>query len=269
LCHGYLDIISCRELERDKNKISKALLIISYYKEILIVIPARGGSKGLPRKNARMLGDIPLLGWTAEAIKQSGLSEATCILSTDDEAIANIGRTVGLEVPFTRPSELAQDEATADGVALHALNWMVEATGVKPKLVMLLQPTSPFRPPEAILKAVKMLEDPSIDGVIGVKPIYRSLSTLYFSDENMNMLPLDKDEKLQSRRQDVNPIYTPNGTLYLIRAEKLREPKSFFPEKMKGIIMDQISSIDIDDPIDWKLAEAVVNGKLSWRDNSN
>ena len=252
-----------------QDKISKALFIISYYKEILIVVPARGGSKGLPRKNARMLGDIPLLAWTAEAVKQSGLSEATCILSTDDEAIANIGRTVGLEVPFMRPSELAQDEATADGVALHALNWMAEATGVRPKFVILLQPTSPFRPPEAILKAVTMLEDPSIDGVIGVKPIHRSLATLFLSDENMNMLPLDKDGKLQNRRQDVDPIYTPNGSLYLIRAEKLIEPKSFFPEKMQGIVMDQISSIDIDNPIDWKIAEAMVANKQTWRNGNN
>jgi CMP-N,N'-diacetyllegionaminic acid synthase len=216
-----------------------------------------------------MLGDIPLLGWTAEAVKQSGLSEATCVLSTDDEAIANIGRKIGLEVPFMRPSELAHDEATADGVALHALNWMTEATGVRPKFVMLLQPTSPFRPPDALLKAAKMMENPSIDGVIGIKPIHRNLTTLYFSDENMNMLSLDKDGKLQSRRQDIKPIYTPNGALYLIRAEKLREPKSFFPEKMQGIIMDQISSIDIDDPIDWKIAEAMVANKQTWRNENN
>jgi CMP-N,N'-diacetyllegionaminic acid synthase len=221
----------------------------------------------LPRKNARRLGDIPLLDWTAEAVKQSGLSEATCILSTDDEEIANIGRTIGLRVPFIRPSELAQDEATADGVAIHALNWMTEATESKPKFVMLLQPTSPFRPPEAILKAVNMLEDPSIDGVIGVKSIHRNLGTLYVSDENMNMSPLDKDVKLQNRRQDVDPIYTPNGALYFIRAEKLRESKSFFPEKMQGIFMDQVSSIDIDDPIDWKMAEAMVANRQTWRDN--
>ena len=82
------------------------------------------------------------------------------------------------------------------------------------------------------------------------------------------MLPIDKNEKLQSRRQDVNPIYTPNGALYLIRAERLREPNPFFPEKMQGIIMDQISSIDIDDPIDWKIAEAMVVNKQTWRNGN-
>jgi CMP-N,N'-diacetyllegionaminic acid synthase len=219
----------------------------------------------LPRKNARTLGDIPLLGWTAEAVKRSSLSEATCILSTDDEEIADIGRTVGLEVPFIRPSELARDEATADVVAIHALNWMTQKTGVKPKYIMLLQPTSPFRPPELISEAVKMLEDPSIDGVIGVKSIYRNLATLYFADENMNVLPIDKNENFQSRRQDINPIYTPNGALYLIHSENLNSPKSFTPEKCRGIAMDQISSIDLDDPVDWELAKAVVDSKLSWR----
>jgi CMP-N,N'-diacetyllegionaminic acid synthase len=120
--------------------------VSSIYKEILIVIPARGGSKGLPRKNARMLGDIPLLGWTAEAVKQSGLSEATCILSTDDEEIADIGRKIGMTVPFIRPSQLARDETTAFDVAIHALDWMTQATGTRPKSIMLLQPTSPFLP---------------------------------------------------------------------------------------------------------------------------
>ena len=143
-----------------------------------------------------MLGDIPLLGWTAEAVKQSGLSEATCILSTDDEEIADIGRKVGLSVPFMRPSQLARDETTACDVALHALDWMTQATGTRPKSIMLLQPTSPFRSPELILDAVKMLEDPSIDGVIGVKAIHRNLATLYFSDENMNISPLNKEGKL-------------------------------------------------------------------------
>jgi CMP-N,N'-diacetyllegionaminic acid synthase len=130
-------------------------------------VPARGGSKGLPRKNARILGDIPLLGWTAEAVKRSGLSEATCMLSTDDEGSADIGRRVGLKVPFMRPSELAEDETTAGAVALHALDWMAQKTGVLTGFVMLLQPTSPFRPPEFLSQALKILEDPLIDGVIG------------------------------------------------------------------------------------------------------
>lgn len=234
-------------------------------KELLIVVPARGGSKGLPRKNARTLGDIPLLGWTSEAVKKSGLPEATCLLSTDDEEIAEIGRKLGLDVPFIRPPELAGDKATAEAVVLHALDWMTQKTGVMAGLVMLLQPTSPFRSPEVLSQAVKMLEDPAIDGIISVKPIYRCLATLFYTDENMRLLPLDKGGELKARRQEVDPIYTPNGALYLIRSEKLRETKSFFLGKCLGIEMDQITSIDIDDALDWKLAESVVANKLTWR----
>jgi CMP-N,N'-diacetyllegionaminic acid synthase len=216
-----------------------------------------------------MLGDIPLLGWTAEAVKKSGLSGATCILSTDDEEIANIGKSVGLDVPFMRPFELAKDETTADSVALHALDWVTQKSGTRPKFVMFLQPTSPFRPPELILRAVKMLEDPSIDGVIGVKPIHRNLATLFHADKIMNMFALSREEKGKSRRQDVKTIYTPNGALYLIRSEKLLEPLKFFPKNIQGIIMDQITSIDIDDSIDWKIAEAMVANKQTWRNGNN
>ena len=148
-------------------------------KDLLIVIPARGGSKGLPGKNVRTLGDIPLLGWTAQAVRYSSVSEATCILSTDDEQIAKIGRSVGLEVPFIRPSELAKDETPSDALVIHALDWMETNYGNRAKYVMLLQPTSPFRPPEILSQAVKMLENSSVDGVIGVKSIYRSLGALF------------------------------------------------------------------------------------------
>lgn len=220
----------------------------------------------MPRKNALMLGGIPLLGWTAEAVKQAGLSEATCILSTDDEEIADIGRKVGLEVPFIRPAELAKDETVVVDVISHALGWLDQERGIDPELVMLLQPTSPFRHPELLLQAVKMLEDPSVDGVMGVKPIYRNLATLFHADENMHMFPLGCNEKLETRRQDVDTIYTPDGTLYLIRTKKLHGPKGFFCENLRGVLMDQIASIDIDGILDWRLAEAVVANKLTWRD---
>ena len=82
----------------------------------------------------------------------------------------------------------------------------------------------------------------------------------------MNVCPIKKDDNFESRRQNINPIYTPNGALYLIHSDKLNSPKSFTPEKCQGIEMDQISSIDLDDPIDWSLAMAVINSKLSWRD---
>mgnify|MGYP001603952495 CR=1 FL=1 len=234
-------------------------------KGVLIVVPARGGSKGLPRKNARNLGDIPLLGWTAHAIRAAGLDEAVCLLSTDDPEIAGIGRGVGLDVPFLRPPELATDGASAESVALHALDWLAVERSIHPSAVMLLQPTSPFRGPECIHDAVEIMSGHIVPGVLGVKPIQRSLRTLFHADENMRLEALDPNAELVVRRQDPRPIFTPNGALYLVPVQELRSSRSFFPQHCRAIVMDQISSLDIDDEHDWAIAEAVAAAGLSWR----
>lgn len=232
---------------------------------LLIVVPARGGSKGLPRKNTRKLGDIPLLGWTAEAVKHSGLNKAICLLSTDDPEIADIGRSVGFDVPFLRPAELATDTATAESVALHALDWLESTRGHEASSVMWLQPTSPFRTPDSIKQAVAMLINSSVTGVLGVKPLHRSLKTLFYPGKNMELMSLDQQGESITRRQDAKTLYTPNGTLYLVRSRVLRDDRSFFPAGCQGIVMDQIASLDIDDPVDWNIAEAVVAARLTWR----
>jgi N-acylneuraminate cytidylyltransferase/CMP-N,N'-diacetyllegionaminic acid synthase len=232
---------------------------------LLIVVPARGGSRGLPRKNARSLGGIPLLAWTAEAIRRSGITEATCVLSTDDGEIAKIGRDVGLEVPFTRPAELATDTATAESVALHALDWLARERGVHASALMWLQPTSPFRDPGALRRAIDLLEDPGCQGVLGVKPINRTLRTLFHADGAMQLAPVDPNAGNAVRRQEVRPMYTPNGALYLVRSAALVTAQTLFPAGCRGIVMDGIASIDIDGPEDWALAEAVAAAGLTWR----
>lgn len=232
---------------------------------MLIIVPARGGSKGLPRKNTRTLGDIPLLGWTAEAVKRCGLDKAICLLSTDDPEIADIGRSVGLDVPFLRPAEFATDSATAESVALHALDWLASARGHEASSVMWLQPTSPFRTPDSIKQAVALLAGSPVAGVLGVKPIHRSLKTLFYSGEDMKLISLDQRGEPITRRQDAKTLYTPNGALYLVRSRVLRDERSFFPAGCQGVVMDQIASLDIDDPVDWNIAEAVVAAGLTWR----
>lgn len=232
---------------------------------LLIVIPARGGSKGLPRKNARTLGDTPLLGWTAEAIRHSGL-DAHCLLSTDDAEIAAIGACVGLEAPFLRPEALATDQAGAVDVALHALDWLEAARGIRADALMWLQPTSPFRPPAMLTQAVQHLQnDADLDAVVGVKSIYRTLGTLFCADAHGRLAPVQRQDAETTRRQEVRPLLTPNGALYLIRSAVLREHRSFFPPRSHGIVMDQIASHDIDDPTDWAMAEALVAAGLAWR----
>lgn len=234
-------------------------------KGVLIVVAARGGSKGLPRKNTRLLGDIPLLDWTAQAVRAAALDEAVCLLSTDDPEIAGIGRNIGLDVPFMRPAELATDEATAESVALHALDWVSSNRGIQPDAVMWLQPTSPFRPPSSLSAAVALLRAGDFSGVIGVKPVYRTLRTLFHADERMALVPVDQRTELTTRRQAQGPLFTPNGALYLVSATELRSAGSFFTARCGGIAMDQIASLDIDDAIDWNIAEAVAAAGFTWR----
>lgn len=234
---------------------------------LLIVIPARGGSKGLPRKNALNLGDLPLLGWTAAAVRQAGLDNSQCLLSTDDPELAAIGTSVGLDAPFLRPTELATDQAGAVDVALHALNWLEQSRGVRAEYLLWLQPTSPFRPPTALAQALQLLhETTTLDAVIGIKPIYRSLGTLFGQADDGQLEPLARQTEEITRRQDVQPLFTPNGALYLIRSAVLQEQRRFFPPRSRGLVMDQIASLDIDDPTDWAMAEALVAAGLTWRD---
>jgi CMP-N,N'-diacetyllegionaminic acid synthase len=234
--------------------------------DVLIVVPARGGSKGLPRKNARYLGDLPLLGWTAEAIRAAGLGEATSILSTDDPEIAEIGRSVGLHTPFMRPAHLASDEATAESVALHALDWMVTARGVQASILIWLQPTSPFRLPASVRAAVEALQSPELSGVLGVKALNRSLRTLFYAEPGMALTALDANAPVTTRRQDTRTLYTPNGALYAVRSSVLRQHNTLFPAACRGIVMDDIASLDIDTPGDWSIAEALLAARLTWRD---
>ena len=235
-------------------------------KGVLIVVPARGGSKGLPRKNAMDLGNIPLLGWTAQAVRDSGLDEALCVLSTDDDEIADIGRRIGLGVPFERPPELATDVASAEAVALHALDWARENVPVEIDSVMWLQPTSPFRPPGVIAEAVKLREKrPNVASVIGVKAIHRTARTLFHADSEGVLTPLDGRVNTPNLRQAHAPLYTPNGAVYLASAAALREGRGFFADPCAGLVMDQVASLDIDDELDMKMAEAVAHAGHTWR----
>ncbi len=230
--------------------------------EVLVVIPARGGSKGLPGKNIKPLGGLPLLGWSAEALRRSGLREARCLLSTDDAAIAEAGRACGLAAPFLRPAAIAGDTASSVDVVLHALDWLAETHGEHPPWVLLLQPTSPFRPPEAIDRAWNLLrEDPTLDAVIGVKAIHRSPGSLFLPDARGHLRPLGDDGI--TRRQDSPGLLTPNGALYLVRSAVLRAGGNFFPPATAPLPMDAIASLDIDDATDWAMAEALQG--LSWR----
>jgi N-acylneuraminate cytidylyltransferase/CMP-N,N'-diacetyllegionaminic acid synthase len=228
---------------------------------LLILVPARAGSKGLPGKNIRPLGGLPLLGWTARTIAAAGLP-ARALLSTDDPAIAEAGRAHGLEAPFLRPSELATDGASMLDVVDHAVGWLEANAGWSPTAIMLLQPTCPFRRPERLRQATDLLARPDTEGVIGVRRIERSLSVMYREDERGWLEPLAAWDD-RTRRQDVRPLLTPNGTLYLVTRAALSAHRRLFPPRLRPLPTETIESIDIDTPEDWALAEAVVASGLA------
>jgi CMP-N-acetylneuraminic acid synthetase len=228
---------------------------------LLILVPARGGSKGLPGKNTRPLGGLPLLAWTARAIAASGVA-ARAVLSTDDPAIAEVGRAHGLEAPFLRPAVLATDAAGSFEVVEHAVDWLAREAGYHPSAVMLLQPTCPFRRPERVRQAMELLGKPDTEGVIGVRRIDRSLSVMYREDEGGALEPLAPwDDRI--RRQDVRPLLTPSGTLYLVTAEALARHRRLFPPRLRPLLTDAVEAVDIDTAEDWALAEAVVAAGLA------
>src|SRR6185503_17134341 len=138
--------------------------------ETLALVPARGGSKGIPRKNIRNFAGYPLIAWSIAAAKQaSGVTRV--IVSTDDEEIASVAREYGAETPFLRPSELAQDQTTDLPVFEHALDWLEKNEGYQPEIVIQLRPTSPIRPNDCVNSAVKiLLEHEDADCVRGVVP---------------------------------------------------------------------------------------------------
>lgn len=227
--------------------------------EVLIVVPARGGSKGLRRKNLHQIGDRSLIHWAHDAVNQSKLDFSfQMILSTDDQEIADMGRDIGFDVPFLRPAPLASDTASAESVLLHSVEWFESSHGKLPKYSMWLQPTSPFRIPEAFNHAYRDLEVSSqIDSIIGVKPIPRSLWMIYRADEDMNLEKLDASVGPNTARQKNPVFYTPNGALYVIRTERLLATQTLTPEHTRGLVMDPIADLDIDHPLDLEMARAL------------
>lgn len=214
------------------------------------LVPARGGSKGLPGKNLRALAGKPLLTYTAEAARASGVIDRL-ILSTDDEAIAAAGRDAGIEVPFLRPAELAADASPMLGVAQHLLG-VLEAEGDVPDWVAILQPTSPLRRPEDIRRAVELADGSGCDSVVGVTELPRHLSPDYVMriDDEGRLRPFLAEGAGLTRRQDARAAYVRDGTIYLVRREVVLAG-SLYGEDCRPLPVDPAFSLSIDDERDW------------------
>ena len=225
--------------------------------KILAIIPARGGSKGVPGKNIKILNGKPLIQYTIDAAKEAFVSEPICI-STDDIKIKKVVESLGTEVPFLRPDELATDTSGTYEVLLHAVNYY-ESIGYSPDVVVLLQVTSPFRSSTHIKEALD-LYDQSCEMVVSVKetkanPYY----VLREEDENGYLVP-SKEGKF-TRRQDCPEVYELNGAIYIINVAALKEKSLSEFKKVKKYIMSDFNSHDIDTSLDWEFAEFLMNKK--------
>lgn len=228
----------------------------------LILIPARSGSKGILNKNIKLLGEKPLFCWSADAVKNANLGDdVLTILSTDSEKYADIAKQHDILVPFIRPAKFAVDHTTAMEVIIHALIWFAEEYGYKPRNLMWLQPTSPFRGSKTIIDAMQLINQADVYAVVGCKQLHTDESLLFHAD-NRYIKPIVDDIKIQNRRQEIDPLLTPNGAMYLIKTEHMQEVKSFYYPKAVPLIMDKISSIDLDEDEDWEIANAYLKAGL-------
>jgi len=230
--------------------------------KVLAVITARGGSKGIPRKNIKDLAGKPLIAWTIEAAKGSVLLN-DFLVSTDDQEIADISRQFGAPVPFLRPPELATDTATSMAVVQHALVWMKENEGKTYDALMILQPTSPLRTSEDIDGCIEKMRQTDCDSVMAM---YRlsdlSLKKLKILDED-KILPVVEDEGPQTTmRQLAKPLYKRNGCAYLTKVGFI-DQGDLFGKDSRAYIMSEDRSADINTPLDFEIADFLMRRKLN------
>lgn len=219
----------------------------------LALIPARGGSKGIPRKNVRPIAGKPLIAWTIEAARNAaGVSRV--VVSTEDEGIAAIAREWGAEVPFMRPAELATDEAPGLAPVLHA----AESLPGHDDLI-LLQPTSPLRGAEHVSALLAFAADRQASSVVSVCEAGKHPAWMYRMDGEGRLEPLMADDA--TRRQELPAAWALNGAMYWIRTAQLLESRTLISPNSLGYPMDAESSTDIDTPLDWRIAEFLLAGR--------
>jgi N-acylneuraminate cytidylyltransferase len=242
-------------------------------KEVLALIPARGGSKSIPRKNIRLLAGYPLIAYSVAA-GLAATSISRVVVSTDDEEIALISRSYGAEVPFIRPLEFAQDQTPDLPVFLHALNWLQENENYCPEIVVQLRPTSPFRNVAFIDKAVNLLLiHPVADSARSVcipfqnpfkmwtirpdgtlRPLIPDLALIGLS----NGQPGNQVEIYNQPRQALPEVYWQTGYVDAVRSKTILQKKSMTGDCILPVIMDPSDWVDIDTPVDWRRAERMV-----------
>lgn len=216
----------------------------------LVVIPARGGSKGIPRKNLADLGGRPLLAWTIDAALRSGVVDRV-LVSSDDEEILSVATTYGAG-GHRRSSALAQDEVHSVNVVLEVLDRAEQS----PDRVLMLLPTSPFRAPQDIVGAVALFDDRRPPAVVSVTAMDKSLIHLRHLDDSGRLEPLAPYDQLTGQRQEQRPLYLLNGSIYVSTPQELQRNGTFHVRGALGYVMPQERSVDIDSPADLAAARS-------------
>ena len=231
--------------------------------DILALIPARGGSKGIPRKNIRPFCGKPLIAYSIDAAKGSRVSRI--VVSTDDEEIASVARQYGAEVPVLRPADMASDKAPVMDAIFHMLDHLRDTEKYEPTHVLLLQTTSPLREASDITSAIELLQKRDADAVISMT---RTENGLFTKNADDVVETLYDGYKAGSNRQVLTPTYKLDGCMiYLIKTDVLRKTRSFLGGKVVGYEIERWRSLDLDEPQDFVLGELVYKNKDELKKN--
>ena len=228
--------------------------------EVLCLIPARAGSKGVPNKNIAVVAGRPLIAWTIDAARASKVVTRV-VASTDSPEYADICRRHGAEVPFLRPPHLALDDVPALEPTLHALDWLAKNDRYEPDYLILLQPTSPLRSADDIDAALGLAVSRRADAVVSVSPVACHPYKTTLLDAQGRLKPYMDGARADARRQNLPEVFGFNGAIFLIRPAVLRINRTWYPENTVAYVMPPNRSLDIDTPWDLQLADLLVRAQ--------
>ncbi len=232
--------------------------------KVLAIIPARCGSKCIPRKNLRVVAGVPLIGWSIAAATAVGDLLHRVIVSTDDQEIADVSRSLGAEVPFLRPAELSGDEAATLPVLQHALQFVEEEEHMQMDAVLLLQPTSPLRTPDDIRNALKIMSDREPDSVVSIVEAVHAHPMLLKTIRDGRIEPYDKNFPEGARRQDLSPeVFTTNGAIYVARRDVIVKDNRLLGDVTLPYVMPPERSLDIDTEYDLRIANMTLSDQVA------
>ena len=229
-------------------------------KKVLAIIPARGGSKGLPGKNIKKLFDKPLIAWSIQHAQESKYIDEIFV-STDCKEIADVSEYYGVKVPFLRPKEFSKDSSSSMDVILYTIKVLEKQKKVF-DIIIMLEPTSPLREPKDIDKSIEMLVDTEkAESVVGICEVEGTHPDFIVKLNNNFLDPFINKDFVVKRRQDIKPMYFFEGTVYTSYISSIKKRQNFYHDKSVGYIVPKWKSFEVDDILDFIIIEAILKGK--------